>query len=113
MTSSCITSIVDSAEAKIEDLPSHFIGWTSSVFVAFALPDLYFIATWRDADTKGEPMATQKRYRNTGPVFSKEGMLGIAGIFWSDLARPGDFLRTGLFNIVDYVFVCLISFNKT
>jgi len=34
------------AKAKIEDIPSNFIGWTSSVFVAFALPDIYFIATW-------------------------------------------------------------------
>lgn len=36
---------LDVTLAKIEDLPSHFIGWTSSVFVAFALPDLYFIVS--------------------------------------------------------------------
>lgn len=36
---------LDVTLAKIEDLQSHFIGWTSSVFVALALPDLYFIVS--------------------------------------------------------------------
>mmetsp|Transcript_18655 Transcript_18655/g.44180 ORF Transcript_18655/g.44180 Transcript_18655/m.44180 type:complete len:442 (-) Transcript_18655:53-1378(-) len=34
---------VDVTLAKIETIDSNFIGWTSSVFVAFALPDLYII----------------------------------------------------------------------
>lgn len=37
---------LDVTLAKIEDIPSNFIGWTSSVFVAFALSDLYFLVTW-------------------------------------------------------------------
>lgn len=36
---------LDVTLAKIEDIPNHFVGWTSSVFVAFALPDLYFLAS--------------------------------------------------------------------
>lgn len=36
---------LDVTLAKIEDIPSNFIGWTSSVFVAFALPDIYFIVS--------------------------------------------------------------------
>ena len=47
-------------EAKIEDLQSHFIGWTSSVFVALALPDLYFIAAWRD-----DAVSTERSERGT------------------------------------------------
>ncbi|CAK9068137.1 unnamed protein product [Durusdinium trenchii] len=36
---------LDVTLAKIEDIPSNFIGWTSSVFVAFALSDLYFLVS--------------------------------------------------------------------
>lgn len=36
---------LDVTLAKIEDINSNFIGWTSSVFVAFALPDIYFIVS--------------------------------------------------------------------
>mmetsp|Transcript_27583 Transcript_27583/g.56875 ORF Transcript_27583/g.56875 Transcript_27583/m.56875 type:complete len:433 (-) Transcript_27583:18-1316(-) len=36
---------VDVTLAKIETIDSHFIAWTSSVLVAFALPDLYVIVS--------------------------------------------------------------------
>jgi len=36
---------VDVTLAKIETIDSHFVAWTSSVLVAFALPDLYVIVS--------------------------------------------------------------------
>eukprot|EP00438_Fugacium_kawagutii_P014326 Skav232170 [mRNA] locus=scaffold4749:20716:30794:- [translate_table: standard] len=85
--------------AKIEDSEPHFIGWTSSVFVAFALPDLYFIVPWPwpPGKSRGKTVENRAKHGKISENLGKHGKtsenLGKHGKTVENLGKHGKTLE--------------------